>query len=79
MSPATKLTTLRGEVVGDDLMSISMMHGATRLGDLIDSSPTGQAHRQPHHYPQCRLLQHGRQVSPDEFVILVVPLVLYGE
>jgi hypothetical protein len=32
----TKLTTLRGEVVGHDLMSISMMHGATRLGDLID-------------------------------------------
>lgn len=32
----TKLTTLRGEAVGDDLMSISMMHGATGLGDLID-------------------------------------------
>ena len=30
-------------------------------------------------WSQCRLLQHGRQVSPDEFVILVVPLVLYGE
>jgi hypothetical protein len=32
----TKLTTLGREVVGHDLMSISMMHGATRLGDLID-------------------------------------------
>jgi len=29
--------------------------------------------------PQCRLLQHGRQMSPDELVILVVLLVLYGE
>ena len=24
---------------------------------------------------KCRLLQRGRQVSPDEFVIVVVPLV----
>jgi hypothetical protein len=32
----TKLTTLRGEAVGGDLMSISMVHGATGLGDLID-------------------------------------------
>ena len=32
----TKLATLQGGIVGHDLMSISMMHGATRLGDLID-------------------------------------------
>jgi hypothetical protein len=30
-------------------------------------------------WAQCRLLQRGRQMSPDEFVILVVRLVLYGE
>jgi hypothetical protein len=28
---------------------------------------------------QCRLLRRGRQVSPDEFVIVVVPLVFHGE
>lgn len=32
----TKLTNLRREVLGDDLMSISMIHGAVRLGDMID-------------------------------------------
>ena len=32
----TKLTMLKGDVVAHDLLSISMMHGATRLGDLID-------------------------------------------
>lgn len=33
----TKLSMLEGDIVAHDLLSISMMHGATRLGDLIDS------------------------------------------
>ena len=31
----TKLASLRGEIVGHDLLSIAMVLGATRLGDMI--------------------------------------------
>jgi hypothetical protein len=31
----TKLTTLRGPIVGNDLMAVAMLLGATRLGDMI--------------------------------------------
>jgi hypothetical protein len=31
----TKVTQLRGDIIGKDLLSISMLLGATRIGDLI--------------------------------------------
>jgi hypothetical protein len=59
-----------------------------RLDDFLEETPAGHASAAEHIVDgrgadpaaaQCRLLQRGQQVSPDEFAILVVPLVFHGE
>lgn len=39
----TKASTLRGDIVGKDLMSVAMILGATRIGDMIQSGGHSKA------------------------------------
>ena len=73
----TKLTTLRGELAGHDLMSISMMHGATRLADLIDIG----GHRQGDE-PILEFARHFRNKEPKHPSVcrdLVLSATLHGQ
>lgn len=51
----TKATKLRGDVLGRDLLSISMLHSATRIGDMIVA---GQHSRQD--VPLLQFARHYR-------------------
>ena len=51
----TKMTMLRGDILGRDLLSISMLHGATRIGDMIS-----QRGPYPHDVPLLQFVRHFR-------------------
>jgi hypothetical protein len=54
----TKLTKLRGEILAHDLMSIAMLLGATRLGDIL-----GQANLYRRDEPLLQFARHFRNAA----------------